>query len=153
MINVWSSYKRKQINIDKAVINSQVNQLLAKHYKYLHSILVKSNSDEDTFNDTYLKLTYNYNPDKDFIQQFKYYFYLLKGAYQRDDKVENYYIMTGNVYDIVECISIPDTDTYTEDEQPNKKDKADKQTLMDLKKEIQNYALSTKSHKRATKKD
>ena len=66
--------------------------MLQKHYKYLHSRLVKFEEDEDTFNDTFLKLTYNYNPDKDFIDQFIYYFNLLKGAYFRDAKVRKYQV-------------------------------------------------------------
>ena len=27
-----------------------------------------SKADEDIFNDTYLKITYKYNPDKDFVE-------------------------------------------------------------------------------------
>ncbi len=68
MNEVRSSYQRKQVNINKAIPNSEVNRLLQLHYKYLHSRLVKSDKDEAIFNDTYLKLTYNYNPSKDFIE-------------------------------------------------------------------------------------
>ena len=100
MINIWSSYKRKQVNISKATFNDEVNRLMEIYYKQLHSLLVKSEQDQDTFNDTYLKLTYNYNPEKDFIEQFKYYFNLLKGAYFRDDKVANYYLSLSDVPDI-----------------------------------------------------
>jgi hypothetical protein len=56
-------------------------------------MLVKSEADEDVFNDTYLKLTYNYKPDTDFIKQYCYYFNLLKGAYYRDSKVYNYLVV------------------------------------------------------------
>lgn len=31
-------------------------------------MLVKQPEDRDIFNDTYLKLTYKYNPNKDFIE-------------------------------------------------------------------------------------
>lgn len=92
-INNWSEFRRMQINIDKAQYNPVVSELLTKHYHYLHSTLVKSEADEDIFNDTFLKLTYNYNPDKDFIQQYQYYFKLLKGAYYRDSKVTNYLVI------------------------------------------------------------
>lgn len=92
-INNWDQWKRMQINIDKAQHNSEVSRLLTIHYKQLHSMLVKSEADEDIFNDTYLKLTYNYNPDSDFIQQYQYYFNLLKGAYYRDSKVTNYIVV------------------------------------------------------------
>lgn len=39
-----------------------------RHYKYLHSLLVISKDDEGIFNDTYLKMTYRYNPELDFIE-------------------------------------------------------------------------------------
>ena len=91
-VNNWDEYRRKQVNIRKSKSNQEVSNMLQKHYKYLHSRLVKFRDDEDTFNDTYLKLTYNYNPDKDFIDQFIYYFNLLKGAYYRDSKVRTYQV-------------------------------------------------------------
>lgn len=89
----FDKWRRMQNNIDKAQYNVIVSNLLTKHYQQLYSMLVKSEADEDIFNDTYLKLTYNYNPDSDFIQQYKYYFNLLKGAYYRDDKVTNYLVV------------------------------------------------------------
>ena len=67
-------------------------------------MLVKSEADEDVFNDTYLKLTYNYNPDTDFIKQYCYYFNLLKGAYYRDSKVYNYLVVP------IEDRDFPDTE-------------------------------------------
>ena len=91
-VNNWDDYRRKQVNIRKSKSNQEVSNMLQKHYKYLHSRLVKFEEDEDTFNDTFLKLTYNYNPDKDFIDQFIYYFNLLKGAYFRDSKVRKYQV-------------------------------------------------------------
>ena len=89
MIYNWSKYRRKQINLEKSEYNYLVNDLLTKHYRYLHSLLVKSKSDESTFNDTYLKLTRKYNPEQDFIDQFIKAFNQLKGEYQRDDKCYN----------------------------------------------------------------
>lgn len=149
MVNYWSSYQRKFVNIQKAVFNDEVNQLLVKHYQYLHSLLVRSEQDEDTFNDTYLKLTYKYDSSKDFVEQFIYYYNLLKGAYIRDDKVANYYLALGEVYDntvdsdIVELVE-PDTTP----EAPK-----DKPSLQNLKEKVQAYAVSKKSYKRASKKD
>ena len=90
MIYNWSKYRRKQNNINKAEYNYLVNDLISKHYKYLHSLLVKTELDESTFNDTYLKLTRLYNPKQDFIEQFKFYFDQLSGQYMRDDKCYNY---------------------------------------------------------------
>lgn len=144
MNEVWSSYKRKQVNIDKAISNSEVNRLLQLHYRYLHSKLVKSEKDEGIFNDTYLKLTYNFNPAKDFIEQYIYYFKLLKGAYYRDDKVANYYVELVEVYDKVDTAdSISDSD----EDSPKPKDK-----MSDLKNKIQNYADTQKSYKRKADK-
>lgn len=113
-IKNWDNYRRMQVNIQKSITNERVAELLTRHYKYLHSILVKSPEDEDVFNDTYLKLTYNYNPDKDFIDQYKYYFNLLKGAYYRDNKVTNWLVT--HLED--NPVEIPDT---IPDEQPIKK--------------------------------
>lgn len=90
MIYNWSKYRRKQNNIEKSEYNYLVNDLLNKHYRYLHSLLVKTELDESTFNDTYLKLTRLYSPDRDFIDQFKFHFDQLSGQYIRDDKCYNY---------------------------------------------------------------
>lgn len=90
MIYNWSKYRRKQNNLEKAEYNYIVNDLLTKHYKYLYSRLVKSDDDEATFNDAYLKLTILYNPEQDFIDQFIKAFNQLKGEYLRDDKCYNY---------------------------------------------------------------
>lgn len=100
----WDSYRRKQVNIHKAVANNEVTELLTKHYLYLHSKLIRYPEDEDTFNDTFLKLTYNYNPDEGFISQFLYYFNLLKGAYYRDNKVTNW--LVGSIED--NPVELPD---------------------------------------------
>lgn len=135
--NNWDSYRRMQINIQKSVTNERVTELLTRHYKYLHSLLIKQPADEDIFNDTYLKLTYNYNPDKDFIDQYKYYFNLLKGAYYRDNKVTNWLVT--HIED--NPVEIPDT---IPDEQPNKK-KDD--FISNLKSELN--ALSKKANKTA----
>ena len=148
MNEVRISYQRKQVNINKAIPNSEVNRLLQLHYKYLHSRLVKSDKDEAVFNDTYLKLTYNYNPSKDFIEQYIYYFQLLKGAYYRDDKVANYYVELVEVYDKVDTADNSDTSYNSSEDKPKEKRK-----LTDLKKEIQSYAISQKAYKKRTKKD
>ena len=129
----WSSYKRKQVNISKAVFNAAVSQQLTKYYKYLHNLLVIVEGDEDIFNDTYLKLTYNYEPDKDFREQFIYYFKLLKGAYYRDDKVSGYYLSLDTAADIADT---PEYDEYKQ---------IDKPSLTNLKASVQSYAKVKKS--------
>ena len=131
-VNNWDDYKRKQVNIRKSKNNPEVSKLLQKHYNYLHSKLVKYEEDEEVFSDTFLKLTYNYNPDKDFINQFIYYFNLLKGAYFRDSKVRKYQVTSieDNYNEVVEIIDENDEPviSITEDEFLNK-----------LKKDIINY--------------
>ena len=140
MCQIYSKYRRKQNNIDKAVFNEEVQQQLQQHYKYLHSKLVHSKADESTFNDTYLKLTYNFNSDRDFVEQFLYYFKLLKGAYYRDNKVEKYHLnsLTG--------IDIADSEIN---------DSSEKKIidLNNLKQEIQEYANTKKARKTTYKKD
>lgn len=131
----WSSYRRKQVNISKAVSNDAVSQQLVKHYRYLHNLLVFVDSDEDIFNDTYLKLTYNYQPEIDFREQFIYYFNLLKGAYFRDDKVSNYYLGLDSAADIADAPEYED--------EPVK----DKPSLTNLKASLQSYANFKKSTK------
>lgn len=139
----WSSYKRRMVNIQKATFNDEVNTLTSIHYKYLHSLLVKSDGDDDIFNDTFLKLSHCYNPEKDFIQQFKYYFNLLKGAFYRDDKVANYYLsLAADNIAFTEPAVEPDDDI-----QPKAPT-----NLNELKFKIQNYANISKSSKRAKKK-
>ena len=96
--------------------------------------LVKTVEDEDTFNDAFLKLTYCYNPEEDFIKQYTYQFNLLKGKYHRYDRTLN------------QC-QVPDGITE-EDEEPVKMN--DKQLL----KRIIDYAIleKAKARKEATDK-
>lgn len=73
-----------------------------RYHKELFDELVHIEEDKDIFNDTYLKLTYKYNPDKDFREQFKWFFNQLKGAYYRDSKAKIHYRID------VDVLSIPD---------------------------------------------
>ena len=131
----WSSYKRKQINIEKAIFNPSVSQQLEVHYKELYNLLVITDEDQDIFNDTYLKLTYNYNPEIDFKQQFTYYFNLLKGAYNRDDKVADYQL----------SFNLPDD---TPDITPDDNKPVDTPLkFSELKQSLKNYANFKKSQK------
>lgn len=134
MIYNWSKYRRKQNNINKAEYNYLVNDLLNKHFRYLHNLLVKNESDESTFNDTYLKLTRLYNPKQDFIEQFKFYFDQLSGQYMRDDKCYNYAETKVEIY--TDNILVTDN----EETKPTLKT-----TLIN---NIKNYALLEKEQKR-----
>lgn len=135
MIYNWSKYRRKQYNLEKAEYNYLVNDLLTKHYRYLHSLLVKSESDESTFNDTYLKLTRVYSPDKDFIDQFKFQFNQLSGQYMKDDKCYNYAETKVEIY----TDNIQLTDSEPEETKPTLKT-----TLIN---NIKEYALLEKAQK------
>ena len=101
-MNNWDKYKRMQCNMQKATYNYTVINLMQKYYCQLHSMLVNTPQDEDVFNDTYLKMTYKYNPSKDFVEQFKWLFNQLKGAYYRDDRANHFYQLKD------ECLTIPD---------------------------------------------
>ena len=110
-MNNWDKYKRMQCNMQKATYNYTVINLMQKYYCQLHSMLVNTPQDEDVFNDTYLKMTYKYNPQKDFIEQFKWLFAQLKGAYYRDDRANHFYQIREDL------ISIPDYLPDTEQEE------------------------------------
>ena len=90
-MNNWDKYKRMQCNMQKATYNPDTITLMGQHYQQLYNTLVSTPEDEDIFNDTYLKITYKYNPEKDFVEQFKWLFNQLKGAYYRDDKANHFY--------------------------------------------------------------
>ena len=115
-MNKQQKYKRMQSNIEKAILNAAVTNLIAKHYNQLRKELVKVPEDLDVFNDTYLKLTYKYNPDKDFREQFKWLFRQLKGAYYRDDRCQHTYTINENrltIPDFIkdeECVTDKDVD-------------------------------------------
>lgn len=113
-MNNWDKYKRMQCNIEKAIINEGVMNLTLKNYNQLQMELVKSPEDWDIFNDTYLKLTYKYNPNKDFKEQFKWLFNQLKGAYYRDDKANHFYTLEEDRISIPDFIkdeeNVPDKD-------------------------------------------
>ena len=115
-MNNWDKYRRMQCNVDKATLNDTVAILTMEHYKQLYNMLVKQPEDRDIFNDTYLKLTYKYNPNKDFIEQFKWIFNQLKGAYYRyakwnsDEQLEDERLNIPDCITDVEAANTKDTD-------------------------------------------
>lgn len=90
-MNNWDKWKRMQCNLNKAVMNAQVANLMNQNYQQLWNEFVKTPEDQDVFNDAYLKLTYKYVPEQDFVEQFRRIFKQLKGAYYRDDSANHYY--------------------------------------------------------------
>ena len=149
MIYNWSKYRRKQINLEKSEYNYLVNEELTKHYRYLHSRLVKSDADEATFNDSYLKLTRKYNPDQDFIDQFIYFFNQLKGEYQRDDKCYNYAETKVEIYaDYCQVLSVENNLESSDINQNNQKNVMDKQSVKsNIKVLIKQYAVFEEEQK------
>lgn len=90
-MNNWDKWKRMQCNLNKAVMNAYVANLMNQNYQQLWNEFVKTPEDQDVFNDAYLKLTYKYVPEQDFVEQFRHIFKQLKGAYYRDDSANHYY--------------------------------------------------------------
>lgn len=90
-MNNWDKWKRMQCNLNKAVMNAEVANLMNQNYQQLWNEFVKTPEDQDVFNDAYLKLTYKYVPEQDFVEQFRHIFKQLKGAYYRDDSANHYY--------------------------------------------------------------
>lgn len=107
-MNNWDKYKRMQCNMQKATYNPDTITLMGQHYQQLYNTLVSTPEDEDVFNDTYLKITYKYNPDKDFVEQFKWLFNQLKGAYYRDDRANHFYQIREDLMSIPDYL--PDTE-------------------------------------------
>lgn len=143
MIYNWSKYRRKQNNLQKAEFNQIVNELITKHYRYLHNMLVKSDRDEATFNDTYLKLTFKYVSDRDFIEQFILYFKQLSGEFIRDDKCYNYAESKIEIYtDNIQSAPIDDITN-----EPEKQAVRNSDFITNMKQ----YAISEKSKKKANK--
>ena len=90
-MNNWDKWKRMECNLNKAVMNAQVANLMNQNYQQLWNEFVKTPEDQDIFNDAYIKLTYKYVPEQDFVEQFRHIFKQLKGAYYRDDSANHYY--------------------------------------------------------------
>ena len=76
--------------IKKSKQNPEAMDLVNKHYKYLYSKLVKKKEDQDIFNDTVLSISYKYNPDKDFIEQFIFHFKSNQVGLVQENKMRNY---------------------------------------------------------------
>ena len=69
--------------------------------------------DEDVFNDTFVKITYKYNPQMDFMDQFRFLFQQLKGAYYRSNKANHFQQLMEDRLCVPEYIpdKAPDVDT------------------------------------------
>ena len=117
LTNNHDQFRIEQNNIQKAVRNDAMAKEFLKHYKTLFVNLVRTDLDRDIFNDTYLKLTYNYDPEQDFKEQYTYYFNMLKGWYYRSAKVIKYHIK-----DFDDNIDVEDEEYIEEDKETNFED-------------------------------
>lgn len=127
-----------------------VNEAITKHYRYLHSRLVKVDDDEATFNDAYLMLTRKYNPEQDFIDQFIKAFNQLKGEYQRDDKCYNYAETKVETYSDDVLINAEETIVNTLDAHKNEIEEQIKMKNF-LINDIKRYAILEESRKQKNK--
>lgn len=113
-MNNWDSYKRRQCNLNKACFNEDVVKLMEQHHNQLKDELVHFPEDWDVFNDTFIKMTYKYKLDGDFVSQFRILFKQLKGAYYRDDKANHFYTLEEDRISIPDFIkdeeNVPDKD-------------------------------------------
>lgn len=66
MIKNYDKYKRMEGNLNRALPNEVVANYTNQYYSELRSLLVNTTEDEDIFQDTFIKLTYKYNPEEPF---------------------------------------------------------------------------------------
>ena len=78
--------------IKRSQINVEAMNLVNQHYKYLYNTLVKSEGDKDIFQDTVLSISYKYNPDKEFTEQFIFHFKSNQYGLLQESKMRNYII-------------------------------------------------------------
>ena len=141
------NYSDLQLEQVQKEVDYLVNEELTKHYRYLHSRLVKSDADEATFNDSYLKLTRKYNPDQDFIDQFIYFFNQLRGEYMRDDKCYNYAETKVEIYaDYCQVLSVENNLESLDINQNNQKNVM-QSVKPNIKVLIKQYAVFEKEQK------
>lgn len=65
-------YRRESAIVEGAVYNSKVNELFEQHYQQINQLF---NTDNDVFQDTFLRLTISYDSRLDFVNEFKRMFY------------------------------------------------------------------------------
>ena len=84
-------FKRQQALINSATENQTVSQLMQVYYKDLYQQLVKTELDQEIFQDTFLNLTSSYKPTVAFKEQFCRLFGIIKMRYKLTDKEYSYY--------------------------------------------------------------
>ena len=103
--------KDSKIAIKRSQINEEAMRLLNQNYNFLYNELVKTENDQDLFNDTVLSISYKYNPDNEFNEQFIFHFKSNQVGLTQENKIRNYLIQEiPENYDIIE-----DEPEYNED--------------------------------------
>ena len=123
--------------IKRSQINEEAMRLVNQHYRYLYSKLVLTENDRDLFNDTVLSISYKYDPNKDFVNQFIFHFKSNQVGLVQENKIRNYLVT-----------EIPDNyDTIDEDEPESE---ADKITMNELITSIKDARTEEITQKRKT---
>ena len=87
----------------RSQINEEAMRLLNQNYNFLYNELVKTDNDRDLFNDTVLSISYKYNPDNEFNEQFIFHFKSNQVGLTQENKIRNYLIQEiPENYDIIE---------------------------------------------------
>jgi hypothetical protein len=85
-----STEKRHNSPIKNSKENPLVIELITKNYQYLKDRCVKTDIDEDHFNDVFLTMTYKYNVEDNFNAAFIHQFNIQKMQYQLDKNVSEF---------------------------------------------------------------
>ena len=80
----WDKYKRVEASLKKA----QVNDELKDQFKQYKKIIMDVCKDKEMVNNTYIRLTYEFNPNLDFMTQFMGLYRKLKAIAKIDQRNE-----------------------------------------------------------------
>ena len=81
----WESYHRTQATIKKAVENEKVAKLFNDYKDIIYGVC----KDKELVANTYMRLTYEYDENQDFMWQWMALYKKLKFIYGLDKKFEN----------------------------------------------------------------
>lgn len=116
MKSSYDHFHQRQINIRKGAINEQARLMMNKYYRELFELLVYNEFDGEVFNDTYIRITSEYNEEQDFKELFIKRFNQLKGGYWRGQRT-----MNGALLELEENMPIiddePEEETATKDDE------------------------------------
>ena len=136
--------KDSKIAIKRSQINEEAMRLLNQNYNFLYNELVKTDNDRDLFNDTVLSISYKYNPDNEFNEQFIFHFKSNQVGLTQENKIRNYLIQEiPENYDIIEDEPEHNEDKITMNDFINDLTSKTKLTSQDLQERL-NWTLNQK---------